>query len=353
VDAWLGQYQRLAAIQNRNVTRVIATGRTSEEAWVATEWIAGEPLSDLVRRRLPVGRAVELMQQMLGALRAVHGIGQWHGALRAEHFRIVDGRGAVLIDFNVTRRLEQVSAEDRDAAAAAADAAATVRDDAAIAMAEAAPAAESPIETSAGAETIAEALAANGGAETEGAAPRRAGWTPVIVPVARAAGHDTAPAPDARQDAAAEAASAPFRGPAWRVSCVDDGARVAPDESGGVRADDETTASPGDASTPPSPALPQRNAAFEAGVRADLVSTGTLLLAMLASDHARVEAALRFELADPKRDSELPIQLTSVQPLLDRLLGIGAEPPLASAAEALAELETVQGLWSRPLYPER
>jgi class 3 adenylate cyclase len=353
VDAWLGQYQRLAAIQNRNVTRVIATGRTSEEAWVATEWIAGEPLSHLVRRRLPVGRAVELMQQMLGALRAVHGIGQWHGALRAEHFRIVDGRGAVLIDFNVTRRLEQVSAEDRDAAAAAADAAATVRDDAAIAMAEAAPAAESPIETSAGAETIAEALAANGGAETEGAAPRRAGWTPVIVPVARAAGHDTAPAPDARQDAAAEAASAPFRGPAWRVSCVDDGARVAPDESGGVRADDETTASPGDASTPPSPALPQRNAAFEAGVRADLVSTGTLLLAMLASDHARVEAALRFELADPKRDSELPIQLTSVQPLLDRLLGIGAEPPLASAAEALAELETVQGLWSRPLYPER
>ncbi len=356
VDAWLGQYQRLAAIQNRNVTRVIDTGRTPEKAWVATEWIAGEPLSDLIRRRLPVGRAVELMQQILGALRAVHGIGQWHGALRAEHFRIVDGRGAVLIDFNVTRRLEHVSAEEREAAAAAADAAAAAADDAAIAMAEAAQSEESPIETSAGAETIAEALAANGDAEAEGVAPRRAGWTPVIVPavpVARAASHDAALAPDARQEAAAEAGAVPFRGPAWRVSYVDDSARVAPDEPGGVRADDTTRASPGDAPAPQSPATPPRNPAFEAGVRADLVSTGTLLLAMLASDHARVEAALRFELADPKRDSELPIQLTSVQPLLDRLLGIGAEPPLASAAEALAELETVQGLWSRPLYPER
>lgn len=354
VEAWLGQYQRLAAIQSRNVTRVIDSGRTPEEAWVATEWIAGEPLADLIRRRLPVGRAVELMQQILGALRAVHGIGQWHGALRAEHFRIVDGRGAVMIDFNVTRRLEQVSAEDRDAAAAAADAAAAARDDALVARAEAAPAAESPIETSAGAETIAEALAANGG-DVEGSVPRRAGWTPVIVPVARAAGHDAAPAAEARQEASAEAAAVPFRGPAWRVSYVDDGARVPPDEPGDARTGDTASgeAPPSDAVAPEGRAIPPRSPAFEAGVRADLVSTGTLLLAMLASDHARVEAALRFELTDPKRESELPIQLTSVQPLLDRLLGIGAEPPLASAADALAELETVQGLWSRPLFPER
>jgi class 3 adenylate cyclase len=357
VEDWLRQYQRLAAIQNRNVTRVIDTGRTPEDAWVATEWIAGEPLADLVRRRLPVGRAVELTQQILGALRAVHGIGQWHGALRAEHFRIVDGRGAVLIDFDVTRRLEQVPAELRDAAAATADAAASAADAAIAAAAETAPAPESPIETSAGAETIAAALAANGGIEPDAAAPRRSGWTPVIVPLARAANHDSASAeaPVAGTESSVEAGAVPFRGPAWRVSYVDDGARVAADQAGGADpgepAGDAPSPRGGAPTSDPGPVAP--NPAFDAGVRADLVSTGTLLLAMLAADHARVEAALRFELADPKRESELPIQLASMQPLLDRLLGVGAEPPLASAAEALAELETVQGLWSRPLFPER
>lgn len=90
----------------------------------------------------------------------------------------------------------------------------------------------------------------------------------------------------------------------------------------------------------------------QAGVRSDLRSAGLILLSMLSSGAGAVERALAGNVDNLEQASRLPMQLSSLQPLLDGLLGLAGRKPYATAAEALAELGGIEGLWSRPVFPQ-
>ncbi|HTS53572.1 MAG TPA: protein kinase [Burkholderiales bacterium] len=105
VDAYLEEYRKVSGLDQRNVVSVYEVGQTSEGGYVALEFLAGGDLTQAVRKKLPVGLALNCLAQMCLALDAVHSAGIIHGALRAEHFLFRQDRVLVLADFNVTERV--------------------------------------------------------------------------------------------------------------------------------------------------------------------------------------------------------------------------------------------------------
>jgi DNA-binding response OmpR family regulator len=210
VGRYLDIYRRVGKIAQRNVVAVIEAGQTPELAYVATEWLRGPSLAELVRKRLSIGVALNQLVQMCLAVDAIHDLGMFHGALRADHFLFRDERVVVLADFNASAQVYASLAE--------------------------------------------------------------------------------------------------------------------PPAAGAARAD------------------------FAAGVRADLRSLGLILLAMLTDDAALAERALAGSLTSVMEASRLPLQLSSLQPCLDGLLGVGHGKPFLRARESLAEMVAVKELWSRPVF---
>lgn len=105
IERYLDEYRKIAGVEQRNVLRVLEVGQTADLAYVATEYLAGGTLTDAMRRRLPVGLALNCLAQMCMGVDAIHGIGIVHGALRARHFLFREDRALVLADFNATERL--------------------------------------------------------------------------------------------------------------------------------------------------------------------------------------------------------------------------------------------------------
>src|SRR5262245_3855093 len=105
VDAYLEEYRKRSPLEQRNVVTVYEVGQTQEGGYVALESLAGGELTEAIRKKLPVGLALNCLAQMCLALDAVHDLGIFHGALRAEHFLFRQDRVLVLADFNVTERV--------------------------------------------------------------------------------------------------------------------------------------------------------------------------------------------------------------------------------------------------------
>jgi class 3 adenylate cyclase len=106
VDAYLEQYQKLSNVEQRNVAAVYEVGRIAQGGYVALEYLPGGELTEAIRKKVPVGFALNCLAQMCLALDGIHDAGIVHGALRAEHFLFRQDRVLVLTDFNIT---EQVS----------------------------------------------------------------------------------------------------------------------------------------------------------------------------------------------------------------------------------------------------
>ena len=215
VERYLDIYQRVAGLNQPHVVAVREVGRGQNVVYVTTEHLQGPAMGDVVRKRVAVGMALNLLYQMCRALDAVHGLGLYHGALRAEHFAFRDERTIVLTDLNASVR-------------------------------------------------------------------------------AHAALH--ADTPDCGE-----------------------------------------------------PRIPELD--HYAGVRADLRSAGLILLAMLSAEASMTESALVDDVTSLPQSSRLPMQLSSLQPLLDRLLGLEGSKSFDSASEVLAELPDLETLWSRPAFP--
>ena len=222
VDHYLDTYRHIKDQQRREVVAVHEIGRTKDTVYVATELLPGPALSDVIRRRVAVGDALNLVAQMCRSLDVVHGFGMFHGALRADHFLFRDERSLVLTDFNASGR------------------AMTLLDTA--------------------------LMGADG--------------------------------PQVRESS--------------RIPELD----------------------------------------HFSGMRADLRAAGLILLAMSSADASVIEAALADNVANLARVSRLSTQLSSLQPLLDGLVGVDGRRAFESAAEALAALAAVEGLWSRPVFPQ-
>jgi len=105
VDAYLEEYRKLSALEQRNVVSIYEVGQTADGGYVSLESLAGGDLTEAIRKKLAVGLALNCLAQMCLALDAVHGLGITHGALRPEHFLFRPDRVLVLADFNVSERV--------------------------------------------------------------------------------------------------------------------------------------------------------------------------------------------------------------------------------------------------------
>lgn len=105
VDRYLSHYARLAELDQRNVVSVYEAGRTDAIGFVAFECLWGGPLSDAIRKRVPIGLALNYVAQMSLALDAVHALDLHHGALGPQHFLFRDTGVAVMADFNITAKV--------------------------------------------------------------------------------------------------------------------------------------------------------------------------------------------------------------------------------------------------------
>ncbi|MEO8039765.1 MAG: response regulator [Betaproteobacteria bacterium] len=130
VERYLEHYAKLVNLDQRNVVSVYDTGTTDAVGFVAFECLWGGPLSEAIRRKVPIGLALNYVAQMSLALDAVHALGLHHGALGPQHFLFRDTGVVVLADFNVTAKvLDSLTPEGARAAddPAAVDDAASAR----------------------------------------------------------------------------------------------------------------------------------------------------------------------------------------------------------------------------------
>jgi class 3 adenylate cyclase len=115
VEGYLDIYRRIEGIGQRNVVAVYEIGRTNDIAFVATEWLPGSSLADMIRKKMSIGVALNQLVQMCLAIDSIHDLGMYHGALRAEHFLLRDERVIVLTDFNASARVYATLSESEDA----------------------------------------------------------------------------------------------------------------------------------------------------------------------------------------------------------------------------------------------
>jgi len=105
VDRYLAHYAKLVGLEQRNVVTVYETGSNDSVGFVAFECLWGGPLSEAIRKKVPIGLALNFVAQMSLALDAVHSLDLYHGALGPQHFLFRDTGVVVLADFNVTAKV--------------------------------------------------------------------------------------------------------------------------------------------------------------------------------------------------------------------------------------------------------
>lgn len=93
------QGEILSRVRAPGVVRLLDRGAQDHVPFLVLEWLEGGTLQDLVqrRRRLPLRQALEVLEQLSGALAAFHALGLAHGDVRGENV-VLEGRGAVLLD---------------------------------------------------------------------------------------------------------------------------------------------------------------------------------------------------------------------------------------------------------------
>lgn len=122
---------RLAsAIEHPNVCAIYEVGESDDEAYIAMQFVPGEPLDKLIDRG-PASLQLLLSVgiQIADGLQAAHALGIFHRDLKPQNVMLTDGGLVKILDFGLARRLRPEEArfdpEKPAAAKDAADAAAT------------------------------------------------------------------------------------------------------------------------------------------------------------------------------------------------------------------------------------
>ncbi len=95
-------------ITHKNVCRIHEFGRAGDAAYISMEYVEGETLRDLMKRRgaLPSAEAVEIVQQLCAGLGEAHEQGVVHRDLKPENV-MVDVHGHVkVMDFGIARSMD-------------------------------------------------------------------------------------------------------------------------------------------------------------------------------------------------------------------------------------------------------
>jgi serine/threonine-protein kinase len=95
--------QRAAAIRDPRVVGVLDAGRQGETVWVATEYVAGRTLAQVLEDEgpFPCERLVDVACELCAALDAGHRGGLWHHDLKPRSVMLTDG-GVKVMDFGLS-----------------------------------------------------------------------------------------------------------------------------------------------------------------------------------------------------------------------------------------------------------
>ena len=95
-------------ISHKNVCRMYDIGREDDKYFITMEYVAGEDLRSLLRKRgkLSTKEAVGIAQQVCEGLVEAHRLGVVHRDLKPQNIMIDDGGQAKIMDFGIARSVE-------------------------------------------------------------------------------------------------------------------------------------------------------------------------------------------------------------------------------------------------------
>ena len=108
VERFRNEIKIARRITHKNVCRVYDLHEEGGRLFLSMEYVPGEDLKSLVRRkgRLSVAEAVSIVAQVCEGLAEAHGLGVVHRDLKPQNIMIDEGGRAKVMDFGIARFLE-------------------------------------------------------------------------------------------------------------------------------------------------------------------------------------------------------------------------------------------------------
>jgi serine/threonine protein kinase/Tfp pilus assembly protein PilF len=108
VERFRNELKIARRISHKNVCRMYDIGREDEKYFITMEYVAGEDLKSLIRRKgkLSTEEAVGIAQQVCEGLAAAHELGVVHRDLKPQNIMIDEKGRAKIMDFGIARSVE-------------------------------------------------------------------------------------------------------------------------------------------------------------------------------------------------------------------------------------------------------
>ncbi len=114
-DRWLTEARAAAAVQHRNVVRVLDCGRSGDDVFIVMDLVSGPTLADVLAQTgaLPPQRAIGIAVQILDGLAVAHARSIVHRDIKPPNILLTqDADGSdfpKILDFGVSKQLTEVS----------------------------------------------------------------------------------------------------------------------------------------------------------------------------------------------------------------------------------------------------